>query len=52
MLQNIFSWVDERYNKIAIEEAIMNNGRISGTVLRLADGLWSGRSSAPILPAN
>jgi nucleoside-diphosphate-sugar epimerase len=35
MMQVIFSWVDEHYDKIAVEDAIMTNPRISGTVLRL-----------------
>jgi nucleoside-diphosphate-sugar epimerase len=35
MMQSIFSWLDDRYDKIAVEEAIMNDARISGTVLRL-----------------
>ena len=35
MMQSIFSWVDEHYDKIAVEEAILNSAEISGTVLRL-----------------
>jgi nucleoside-diphosphate-sugar epimerase len=35
MLQNVFSWLDERYDKIAVEEAIMNDAEIAGTILRL-----------------
>jgi nucleoside-diphosphate-sugar epimerase len=35
MMQSIFSWVDEHYDKIAVEEAILNSTEISGTVLRL-----------------
>ena len=35
MMQSIFSWVDERYDKIAVEEAILNNFGAAGTVLRL-----------------
>src|SRR5207248_3685958 len=35
MMQSIFRWVDEHYDKIPVEEAIMNSTEISGTVLRL-----------------
>ena len=35
MLQSTFSWVDEDYDKIAVEEAILNDPVVSGTVLRL-----------------
>lgn len=35
MLQGIFTWLDERYDKIAVEEAIMNATGVRGTVLRL-----------------
>lgn len=35
MMRNIFTWVDEHYDKIAVEEAIMNHPAIPGTVLRL-----------------
>ncbi len=35
MLQGTFTWLDERYDKIAVEQAIMNDQVISGTVLRL-----------------
>lgn len=35
MMQSIFSWVDEHYDKIAVEEAVLNSAEISGTVLRL-----------------
>ena len=35
MMQSIFSWVDKHYDKIAVEEAILNSTEISGTVLRL-----------------
>ncbi|MCU1297047.1 MAG: NAD-dependent epimerase/dehydratase, partial [Acidobacteriaceae bacterium] len=35
MLQCIFNWVDEGYDKIAVEEAILNSSDVSGTVLRL-----------------
>ena len=35
MMHSIFSWVDEHYDKIAVEEAILNSAEISGTVLRL-----------------
>lgn len=35
MMQGIFTWLDDDYDKIAVEEAIMNDPVISGTVLRL-----------------
>jgi nucleoside-diphosphate-sugar epimerase len=35
MIQSIFSWVDERYDKIAVEETILNSSGAAGTVLRL-----------------
>jgi len=35
MMQSIFTWVDEQYDKIAVEEAILNDPVVSGTVLRL-----------------
>jgi len=35
MMQSIFTWVDETYDKIAVEEAIMGDPVVSGTVLRL-----------------
>jgi len=35
MMQSIFSWVDESYDKIAVEEAVLNNSDVAGTILRL-----------------
>jgi nucleoside-diphosphate-sugar epimerase len=35
MMQNVFSWLDEGYDKIAVEEDIMNDAEIAGTILRL-----------------
>jgi nucleoside-diphosphate-sugar epimerase len=35
MMQGIFAWVDENYDKIAVEECVMNDARLPGTVLRL-----------------
>jgi nucleoside-diphosphate-sugar epimerase len=35
MLRNTFSWLDENYDKIAVEEAIMNSSAVAGTVMRL-----------------
>jgi len=35
MLQKTFTWLDDQYDKIAVEEAIMNAGGVAGTVLRL-----------------
>src|SRR5437660_11464036 len=34
-MQRIFTWDDENYDKIAVEESIMNDARLPGTVLRL-----------------
>jgi nucleoside-diphosphate-sugar epimerase len=34
-LESVFTWVDERYDKIAVEEAVMNSADIPGTILRL-----------------
>ena len=34
-LQGIFSWLSDDYDKIAVEEAVMNDRRIPATVLRL-----------------
>ena len=30
MMQSIFSWVDEHYDKIAVEEAILNSSEVPG----------------------
>jgi nucleoside-diphosphate-sugar epimerase len=35
MLQNTFTWLDEHYDKIAVEEAIRGDPAVSWTVLRL-----------------
>jgi nucleoside-diphosphate-sugar epimerase len=35
MLQSVFSWLDEGYDKIAVEEAVMSDSEIAGTILRL-----------------
>jgi nucleoside-diphosphate-sugar epimerase len=35
MLQNVFTWLDERYDKIAVEEVIMSDPSVPGTILRL-----------------
>lgn len=35
MLQSVFTWVSEDYDKIAVEDAVMNSSHVSGTVLRL-----------------
>lgn len=35
MMQTIFSWLGERYDKIAVEEAVLNSPDVAGTVLRL-----------------
>jgi nucleoside-diphosphate-sugar epimerase len=34
-LQSIFTWVNERYDKIAVEEEIMSDAQVSATILRL-----------------
>ena len=34
-LQGVFSWVNEEYDKIAVEQAVMNSPEVEGTVLRL-----------------
>jgi nucleoside-diphosphate-sugar epimerase len=34
-MQSIFTWVNEQYDKIAVEEEIMSNAQVSATVLRL-----------------
>lgn len=34
-LQGVFSWVDEGYDKIAVEEVVMNDADVAGTVVRL-----------------
>jgi nucleoside-diphosphate-sugar epimerase len=35
MLQSVFAWIDDHYDKVTVEEAILNDPRIPGTVLRL-----------------
>ncbi len=34
-MKSVFSWLDERYDKLAVEEAIMGDTQIPGSVLRL-----------------
>jgi nucleoside-diphosphate-sugar epimerase len=34
-MQTIFSWLGESYDKIAVEEAVLNSPDVAGTVLRL-----------------
>ena len=34
-LQNTFSWLTEDYDKIAVEEAVMKDDEVAGTVIRL-----------------
>ena len=34
-LENVFSWVDEGYDKIAVEDVVMNDNELPGTVVRL-----------------
>jgi nucleoside-diphosphate-sugar epimerase len=35
MMQSMFGWLDGSYDKVAVEEAILNSSDIAGTVLRL-----------------
>ncbi len=35
MLQSTFTWLDDHYDKIAVEQAIMSSSVVSGTVVRL-----------------
>jgi nucleoside-diphosphate-sugar epimerase len=35
MMASIFSWLDDEYDKIAVEEAVMGDAELPGTVLRL-----------------
>lgn len=35
MLKSVFSWLGDRYDKLAVEEAIMGDLQLPGTVLRL-----------------
>lgn len=35
MLQSTFTWLDDHYDKIAVEQAIMSNSFVPGTVVRL-----------------
>jgi nucleoside-diphosphate-sugar epimerase len=35
MLQQVFGWLDEEYDKIPVEGAILGDGQLPGTVLRL-----------------
>ncbi|HEV8525511.1 MAG TPA: NAD-dependent epimerase/dehydratase family protein [Terriglobales bacterium] len=34
-LRSVFSWVDEAYDKVPVERAVMSNPQLPGTVLRL-----------------
>jgi nucleoside-diphosphate-sugar epimerase len=34
-MQGVFTWIDEGYDKIAVEEVIMNDADVAGTVVRL-----------------
>ena len=35
MLQQVFGWVDDEYDKIPVEREILGNGKVPGTILRL-----------------
>jgi len=35
MMESIFTWVDERYDKIAVEQAILNDPEVQASILRL-----------------
>lgn len=45
MMRGIFTWLDEHYDKIAVEQAVMNDPVVAGTVLRLP--MVYGPGSAP-----
>jgi nucleoside-diphosphate-sugar epimerase len=34
-MQGVFSWIDEGYDKIAVEDVVMNDADVAGTVVRL-----------------
>ena len=34
-LQSVFGWLDDEYDKIPVEQAVLGDARLSGTVLRL-----------------
>lgn len=35
MMQGMFTWLDESYDKIGVEETIMRDSRVKGTIVRL-----------------
>src|SRR5208282_20421 len=35
MLRNVFGWLDEQYDKIPVERAVLGDAELPGTVLRL-----------------
>lgn len=35
MLQRVFGWLDEEYDKIPVEQAVLSDAKLPGTVLRL-----------------
>jgi nucleoside-diphosphate-sugar epimerase len=35
MMQSVFTWLDDRYDKIAVEEVVMSTAEVRGSVLRL-----------------
>jgi len=37
MLQKLFGWMDDEYDKIPVERAILSDPELPGTVLRLAE---------------
>lgn len=35
MMQSVFTWLDDHYDKVAVEEAVMSSAEVRGTLLRL-----------------
>ena len=51
MLRNTFTWLDEHYDKIAVEEAIQGDPAVRWTILRLPMVYAPGDPLVQILPA-
>ena len=50
MLQQVFGWLDDEYDKIPVEREILADNELPGTVLRLrADGTLDRRFGRPIM---
>ena len=43
MLQKIFGWLDDEYDKIPVERTVMGDSRITRHCFAAADDLWAGR---------